>query len=79
MARDRSDVTESHVSEMLCEPVSQVMSRLANVQGRAKRTRDAIDDVGRGTSKRVCDRKRTVMGFCEDSDASDLGACSAVG
>lgn len=48
MARDVGAVTESDVSEVLREWFSQVLSRLANVQRRVERDKDAIEEVGRG-------------------------------
>lgn len=40
---------------------------------------DAVDDVGRGTSKCVCDMKGTMMVSCEVSDARDVRACLVAG
>lgn len=62
LVRDSVVVTESDVSEVLCEPGSQAMSCFSNVQGRAERTKDVIDDVDRSTSERVCDMKGIVIG-----------------
>lgn len=63
---------------MLCEPVSQVAFCLANVQGRTKRSRDAIDDISRVVAERVCDIMRTVMGSCEDDVVRDVETISTV-
>lgn len=43
------------------EPVSQVTSDLANVQGRTDRARDAMDGVCIDIGKGVCDMRGTVL------------------
>lgn len=48
------------VSEVFCDLVSYVMSSLTNVQGRAERTKYAVNNITR--SKRVSDM---VMGVCD--------------
>lgn len=48
------------------------MYRLASVQERAERESDAIDEVSKGTIKRVCD----MMGSCWDVDARNVGTGS---
>lgn len=54
-------VTGSEVSMVLCVPVTQATSRLANVQGRANRANYASSEVCRRKDKAFCETKETVM------------------
>lgn len=50
---------------MMSSRSSANRSRLADMQGSAERTRDAMNDTCRGTSRNVCNIEGTVMHSCE--------------
>lgn len=60
---------------MLCEQVNQAAFRLTDVQRKAERRGDAINEVTESTGKGVGDEIRTMVGACEDSA---VGKCSSV-
>lgn len=60
--RDRGFITESDISEVLHEPGNQSESCLTSVQGKTKRTGDALNYVTKSATKRVGD----MMCTCED-------------
>lgn len=69
----------SYGSEVLCKLVSHVTSRLADLNGRARRTGDSIYDIAGGACERVCDAEGIAIGFSEPCGVVDVGVSAASG
>lgn len=77
MVRDRCNVAESDVSSVLCESVGQAVSCLTNVQGRAERAGDAVNDVTGSSGEGDRDVLRTMKGTYEEGGIGELWASTA--
>lgn len=77
MAQERSVIVEYNVSELLSELVSQEVSHLTDVQGRAKKAGDAVIHVVKSASKRISAVIGRMMSAYENGGIGGVGSSAA--